>query len=262
MTSGARIGDVVEIATTKGLAYAQYSHDHAEYGSLIRVLPGFFAQRPEDVCAVAQQPETFFTFYPVNVAARRKAICIVGRCPVPESARPFPLLRHTGGKDRATQEMTWLLWDRNGVAAARVKELTEEQKRMSTAEICNHEALVEMITTGWTPLRQFEGYAAGAAARREKAGQATTAASKEPQPSVTRTVRHYLYFRNRRAAEQAVDRLRPTGGQVESRLSADGEQWLVLVTRPAGDDVEQAHDKLAQIAESLGGEYDGWEAEA
>ncbi len=262
MTSRARIGDVIEIATSMGLAYVQYCHDHAQYGSLIRVLPGLFAQRPEDVCEVAQGPETFFTFYPVNAAARRKMISIVARCPVPESARRFPLLRHHGGKDRTTEEMTWWLWDRKGVAASRVKELTDEQKHMSTAEISNHAALIEMITSGWTPLQQFEGYAAGAAARREKARQATPAAATQPQPSAAPTLRHYLYFRDRKKAEQAEARIRQNGGQVESRLSADGEQWLVLVTRPAGDDIEQVHDELEQIAKSLGGEYDGWEAEA
>jgi hypothetical protein len=262
MASRARIGDVIEIATSMGLAYVQYSHDHMRYGSLIRALPGFFAQRPEDVCEVAKRPETFFTFYPVDAAVRRKMISIAGHCLVPEPARSFPLMRHEGGVDRATQEMTWLLWDRHGVAVSRVKELTDEQKRMSTAGICNHAALVEMITTGWTPLRQLEGYAAGAAARREKARQATPAAEAESQPSAAPKLRHYLYFRNRRAAQKAADRLRPTGGQVESRPSADGKQWLVLLTRHAPDDIEQVREELEQIAKALGGEYDGWEAEA
>lgn len=261
MTSRARIGDVIEIATSMGLAYVQYSHENAEYGSLIRVLPGFFAPRPDDVCAVGQLPETFFTFYPVNAAARRKMISIVGHCQVPASAREFPLMRHASGRDPVTQEITWWLWDRKGNYASRVEKLTDEQKHLSVAQISNHAALVEMITSGWTPLRQFEGYAAGAAARREKAAQETPAAVKEPQPSATPTLRHFLYFRDRKKAERVADRLRLTGGQVEARPSADGKQWLVLVTRPASDDVEQAHDELEQIAKSLGGEYDGWEAQ-
>ena len=38
-----RFGDVIEIATDKGLAYAQYTHEEPRfYGSLIRVLPGVF----------------------------------------------------------------------------------------------------------------------------------------------------------------------------------------------------------------------------
>jgi hypothetical protein len=39
-----RIGDVVEISTPRGLAYAQFTHKHVtppKFGALIRVAPGF-----------------------------------------------------------------------------------------------------------------------------------------------------------------------------------------------------------------------------
>lgn len=45
MTRGSGIGDIVEIRTLRGFAYAQYTHEPAEFGSLIRVLPGL--QQPE-----------------------------------------------------------------------------------------------------------------------------------------------------------------------------------------------------------------------
>jgi len=40
-----KIGDIIEIPTSKGLAYAQYTHNHKQrphFGALIRVLDGLF----------------------------------------------------------------------------------------------------------------------------------------------------------------------------------------------------------------------------
>jgi hypothetical protein len=45
-----RLGDVIEIPTDRGLAYAQYTHEaKGFYESLIRVLLGLFASRPSDL---------------------------------------------------------------------------------------------------------------------------------------------------------------------------------------------------------------------
>ena len=46
-----KIGDVIEIPTSKGFAYVQYTHYHKDppvYGSLIRVLEGFYKTRPSE----------------------------------------------------------------------------------------------------------------------------------------------------------------------------------------------------------------------
>ena len=46
-----KIGDVIEIPTSKGFAYVQYTHYHKDppvYGSLIRVLQEFYKTRPSE----------------------------------------------------------------------------------------------------------------------------------------------------------------------------------------------------------------------
>lgn len=43
-----RIGDVIEIRTSKGLAYVQYTHEYSKppkWGSLVRILQGFYEKR-------------------------------------------------------------------------------------------------------------------------------------------------------------------------------------------------------------------------
>ena len=59
-----KIGDVIEIPTSKGLAYVQYTHYHQAppvYGSLIRVLKGFYKARPseQELAQIIVQPHRF-----------------------------------------------------------------------------------------------------------------------------------------------------------------------------------------------------------
>ena len=56
------VGDIIEVVTAKGLSYAQFSHRHARYGALLRVLPGFFDWRPSEFAELVRQPESFVTF--------------------------------------------------------------------------------------------------------------------------------------------------------------------------------------------------------
>jgi ribosomal protein L34E len=64
-----RIGDVIEIETPKGLAYAQYTYKHdtpPRYGALLRVLPGLYEARPSDFSDLVQQDERFYVFFPLG----------------------------------------------------------------------------------------------------------------------------------------------------------------------------------------------------
>jgi hypothetical protein len=53
-----QIGDVIEIPTPRELAYAQYTQEHREpprHGSLLRVLPGLYGRRPDDLRTLVEQ---------------------------------------------------------------------------------------------------------------------------------------------------------------------------------------------------------------
>jgi len=81
--------------------------------------------------------------------------------------------------------------------------------------------------------------------------------------SLPHVVEHYLYFLKEAAARAAAKILRTEGYRVEVRLGADGISWLVLASHavtPAPATVARTTLRLEEIASSLGGEYDGWEA--
>ena len=77
-----RIGDVLEIATPQGFAYAQFTHDHPMEGELLRILPGLYATRPADLAALVQQPERYVTFYALRAILSDDEVTVVGgaRC--------------------------------------------------------------------------------------------------------------------------------------------------------------------------------------
>ena len=72
-------------------------------------------------------------------------------------------------------------------------------------------------------------------------------------------VEFYLYFPDEAQAAPAIERLKRKGFKIESRLAAEGSQWLVLATK----DIFPwllflAEQTMESLASSTGGEYDGY----
>ena len=143
-----RLGDIIEIATPKGLAYAQYTHKHEvrpRYGALIRVAPGLFAKRPADFSWVAQVEPQFITFYPVGAACSRGMVTIVANEPLSPAAQGFPLFRSS---IRAPEGRgPWWLWD--GSKEWRIGELKHGMERLPLRGVWNHAYLVARIAEEW-----------------------------------------------------------------------------------------------------------------
>lgn len=149
-----RIGTIIEISTSKGLAYAQYTHKHADYGYLIRIIQGLQQSTPTDIDSLAQRPTNFVTFFPLGAAIKRKIFKVIGVRPVPEFAQNFPIFK-SGHYDPEQGKITvWFLWD--GTNDWRVDKLTEEEKDYPIQEVINATLLIERIETGWTPRRCTE----------------------------------------------------------------------------------------------------------
>src|SRR5260370_663958 len=77
MAKNVRIGDVIEIPTGRGLAYAQYCLRKERWGALLRILPGFHQTRPSDLSQVVAQKERFVIFFPLQAAVNRKIFEVV-----------------------------------------------------------------------------------------------------------------------------------------------------------------------------------------
>lgn len=149
MSTRIQVGDVLEIPTRQGLAYAQVTHVRKPDGPLIAVLPGFFSARPKDWTWVAAAAPRFRVFFPAAHAVSRKIISRVANCPMSPEVAKFPVLRCAGFVDRSGVEHDWWLWD--GEREWRVTTLSPEQRRLSPREVWNDSLLIERIENGWSP---------------------------------------------------------------------------------------------------------------
>jgi hypothetical protein len=144
-----KIGDVMEIPTTKGLAYAQYTHQHTQFGGLIRVFDAIFESRPRDFSELVQGPVRFSTFFPVVAAIKRQIFKIVAHEKVAHHNQAFPVFRD-GLEDPQTKKVAvWWFWD--GQKEWRVGELTPQQRKMPLRGVWNDTMLISRIEKGWRP---------------------------------------------------------------------------------------------------------------
>ena len=75
------------------------------------------------------------------------------------------------------------------------------------------------------------------------------------------SVEFYLYLPTQEAAEKAADQIRTNGFDVKVDRAAQGPDWLCLATKSMVPDltaIETLRAEFDKIAQSLGGEYDGW----
>ena len=142
-----KLGDIFEIATPKGLAYAQYTHKHKEFGELVRVFNGQHTVRPNDLRNVMAEVQ-FLCFFPLQTAVNRDLVTIAGNAPIPKEAAEFPTFR-SGIVDPTTGKVEqWWFWD--GEKAWRVGTLTPKQRKMPIRGIWNDTLIIERIVDGWT----------------------------------------------------------------------------------------------------------------
>jgi hypothetical protein len=147
-----KIGDLFEIPTSMGLAYAQYTHEHDNYGSLIRVFDQRYSKRPVDFEPVLKLPLQFSTFYPLQTAINKNVNEIVAHAEVRKDLQSFPIFRAGNFADPNERVKLWFLWTGDDSAEMeRVERLSAKQRRMPILECWNDGALVDAIETGWRP---------------------------------------------------------------------------------------------------------------
>jgi hypothetical protein len=256
LTKKPKIGDIIEIETTAGLAYLQYTHEDRDMGALVRILPRLHSKRPADFEALAKEKELYFTFYTLDHAIRKKWVSVVSNQPVPEFAKPLPTMRHPGMNDRFGKPEWWIILQAGTPLtldflrkARKLPFLTRDQEKLSINSLWSHPSMVSRLTQGWTPET--------AGALQQGTGSETT----DDHRSQTST-RHYLYFPNRTDAETAGECLKSKGYSVEVRRSGDDKSWLVLATQEgciALEEVDTLRDEMESLASNFDGEYDGWE---
>lgn len=150
MPKRARKGDVVEISTKRGFAYAQYLLRHEQMGALVRALPGFFSERPTRFTDLVTQSPRFITFFPVGAAVHRGIFPVVAHVPVSEAGQRLPLFKARGHIDRQGRVHDWRI--RDGERERRISgRLPPKYHSLPEWEIINDTLLIERLEEDWTP---------------------------------------------------------------------------------------------------------------
>ena len=152
MKRSVSIGDVLEVPTPRGLAYAQYTHYQKPLGTLIRVLPGFHQARLADFVRLAKEKELYFVFCPIKTLVGQGLLQVASNECVPNSAVRFPPMRRRGfvrPVSKGGGVSHWTIVE--GEKEYRVEKLTAAQARLSIASCWNLGMLVERLTEGWLP---------------------------------------------------------------------------------------------------------------
>lgn len=154
----AKIGDVFRLETQRGFVYLQYTHEHPEITSLIRVLPGWHRQQPADVAALVAGPTRFITFFPLRSAARRPdLLTFIGHFDVPDHAQALPRFRRPG-RVSGWRTVTWEIWD--GVRAVRVGAAPEEVRWLPDTGVVDPALLKDMAGRDWDYSIELDEYMA------------------------------------------------------------------------------------------------------
>ena len=148
-------GDILEVATAKGLAYVQVTHRHPTMGQLIRVLPGFFSGRPNDFEALAEQEHVFVTFIPASAMVSQGIVERVATVAVPKSAKKFPLFRGVGTPPGFGKQVWWL-WD--GEQSWKIGNLKSDQVKLPVRGVWTDVTLIQGIEQGYRPENDPQGH--------------------------------------------------------------------------------------------------------
>lgn len=140
MAKRVKLGDVLQVLTSQGVAYAQVTHKHPEYGYLIRVFSGFHDRQPGDFATVVAGPVLFSAFFVVQTAVNQSLLAVVGHVPVPEHLQAFPVFRSRNGGAGGS---LWL-WD-GETSVCLERELSEQEQRYPVRGIISAPLLVERI---------------------------------------------------------------------------------------------------------------------
>lgn len=146
MAKKVKIGDILQILTSQGVAYAQVTHKHPKYGYLIRVFAGFYDKPPSDFTTVVQAAPQFSAFFVVQSAVNQGLLTVVGNVPVPALLEVFPVFRSRNGGPGGS---VWL-WD--GAEEYKLERaISAEELKYSVRGIISAPLLVERVEKAYRP---------------------------------------------------------------------------------------------------------------
>lgn len=142
-------GDVFEIVTSRGMGYFQCVQETpANKSELIRVLKGVFQnEKAANVEKLVAENEAYFIQFPLKYGVKKKIIRYVGNYPFPTN---LIVPRFFRDKHVVRGEfISWHIIDSETLMIETVKQLSDDQKKLSPFGMWNDTLLAERISNDW-----------------------------------------------------------------------------------------------------------------
>lgn len=143
-----RIGDVLSIRSSHGVALLHYVGRDSFHGHAIYVYPAWHETLQQAM--EAPLPEGYFTFYPAQSAVLQGLADIVGTGVLPRGVQLPIRHRRAGAPGRNGATLAWFIVEIDGRETMKRK-LSAKDRKLPIASIWNHEFLVDRISDGWRP---------------------------------------------------------------------------------------------------------------
>lgn len=137
-------GDIVEIAVGDRKAYAQVTHRHSSYPSVVRAVAGLYDERPGDLADLVAAKTRFVAMIPLATALERAgaSFTVLGNTDLPEDQRDFPIFRMPI-RDKQGEIVYWWFWD--GRSLSYDVELTSAQETLPMREVMTGARFLERL---------------------------------------------------------------------------------------------------------------------
>jgi hypothetical protein len=238
-----RPGDVIEIPTTIGFAYALYTHKNALMGTLLRVLPGVYEERPQEFDSLITAPDRFLVFYPLVRGIKLGLVSVATHADVPPQKKSFPVFRTGVPVDGQIED--WWLWDGDDDLYVGAWRDDLEQYPM------RHGIVSDPLLKAWV--------VSGAPTEHDVRGQGKPLDLAREFEDTDTSLVHFFYFKEKHDGVLAAAVLETTG--FATNVADIDDAWRVRATERSsrGSEPEANRRLLETIASEHRGEYDGWE---
>lgn len=149
MSKSLDIGDIIEIPTSKGLTYAQYTHDGPRGGSVICIFDALFEKRPDDFSLLVDRPVRFLTLFPLHAAINRNIFEIVAHERIALDNQISPIFCASIVDFKTQKVIYWRFWD--GQKEWHVGKYAFEPKEMTVRHISDDRLLVKRVGSPQLP---------------------------------------------------------------------------------------------------------------
>ncbi len=136
-------GAVLEILTSAGYRYAQYTHRHKRYGCLLRVFEFVSLVPVTSFNFVAETISTLPVFSFVSEAVKAGKFQIAAHAPISPAHSVFPVFRCAVVGHQPDRVLSWILWD--GDREWQVSQLSEEEAQLPVLLLADPAAIVDIL---------------------------------------------------------------------------------------------------------------------